>query len=74
MLAGDESSSAYLHVAQILAAHLVVQQVPGEPSQLSRLSDRVASRSAAKPEVTWLSDASTAYLREHGHHPKMHVK
>jgi hypothetical protein len=41
-LASDEPSSAYLHVAQIPAAHLVIQEVPGEPGQLSRLTDRVS--------------------------------
>ena len=41
MLAGDEPPSADLHVGQVPAAHLVIQQVPGQSGHTSRLGDRV---------------------------------
>jgi hypothetical protein len=41
VLPGDEPPSAYLHVRQIPAPHLVIQQVPGQSGQASRLIDRI---------------------------------
>jgi hypothetical protein len=42
MLAGDEPPPAYLHVAQVAAPHLVIQQVAGQPGQTSCFVDRVS--------------------------------
>ena len=41
VLAGDEPPSADLHVGQVPAPHLVIQQVPGQAGQAGRLGDGV---------------------------------
>ncbi len=41
LMAGDEPASADFHVDQVAAAHLVVQQVAGQASQLGSPVDGV---------------------------------
>jgi len=41
MAAGDESASAYFHVDQVAAAHLIVKQVTGQAGQAGCFVDGI---------------------------------